>query len=144
MKLQESGEMYLETILRLSFDHDKVHAIDISEAMGFSKPSVSRAVSLLREGGYISLDGNKAITLTKTGYEVASKIYERHVTLSRLLMDMGVSEETATEDACRMEHIISDETFAAMKKHIVKEHPGILKDIEEEDSKLPRGGIAIN
>lgn len=144
MKLQESGEMYLETILRLSFDHDKVHAIDISEAMGFSKPSVSRAVSLLREGGYISLDGNKAITLTKAGYEVAAKIYERHVTLSRLFMDMGVSEETAVEDACKMEHIISDETFDAMKKHIVKEHPGILADIEAEDSKLPRGGIAIN
>lgn len=144
MKLQESGEMYLETILRLSFDHDKVHAIDISEAMGFSKPSVSRAVSLLREGGYISLDGNKAITLTKTGYEVASKIYERHVTLSRLFMDLGVSEQTALDDACRMEHIVSDETFDAIRKHIVVEHPGILKDIEEEDSKLPRGGIAIN
>lgn len=144
MKLQESGEMYLETILRLSFDHDKVHAIDISEAMGFSKPSVSRAVSLLREGGYISLDGNKAITLTKTGYEVASKIYERHVTLSRLFMDLGVSEQTALDDACRMEHIVSDETFDAIRRHIVVEHPGILKDIEEEDSKLPRGGIAIN
>lgn len=144
MKLQESGEMYLETILRLSFDHDKVHAIDISESMGFSKPSVSRAVSLLREGGYISLDNSKAITLTKSGYEVAAKIYERHVTLSRLFMDLGVSEQTAVDDACRMEHIISDETFDAIKKHIVKEHPGILKDIEEEDSKLPRGGIALN
>ncbi len=144
MKLQESGEMYLETILRLSFDHEKVHAIDISEYMGFSKPSVSRAISILKEGGFIVLDGNKAISLTKEGYEVAEKIYERHVTLTQLFMDMGVSEETASDDACKMEHIISDETFDAMKKHILKDHPNILAAIEEEESKLPRGGIALH
>lgn len=144
MKLQESGEMYLKTILTLSFDHDKVHAIDISEAMGFSKPSVSRAISILRDNGYISLDNNKAITLTKKGFEVAYRIYEHHVVLSRLFVDIGVNEKTAYDDACRMEHIISDETFEAIKKHITKEHPGILQDIEEADSKLPRGGIAIH
>ncbi|MBQ9066359.1 MAG: metal-dependent transcriptional regulator [Clostridia bacterium] len=135
MKIQESGEMYLETILQLSFDHEKVHSIDISEAMGFSKPSVSRAVSLLKEGGYITLDGNKAITLTDEGYEIATKIYERHVTLTALFEDIGVSKETATADACRMEHVISDETFAAIKKHIVKEHPGILAEIESKEPK---------
>ena len=142
MKLQESGEMYLETILRLSFDHEKVHAIDISEYMGYSKPSVSRAISLLKEGGYIRLDGSKAISLTEEGFEVAEKIYERHVVLSRLMMDIGVSEKTATEDACKMEHDISDETFSILKKHILTEHPSVLKDLEDEKSKRPMGGIA--
>lgn len=144
MTLHESGEMYLETILRLSFDHEKVHAIDISNEMGYSKPSVSRAVSLLKDGGYIALDSGKAISLTKEGYEIASKIYERHVTLSRLFMDMGVEEETAVDDACKMEHILSDETFDAIKQHIKKEHPSILSEIEKEDRQLPKGGIALN
>ena len=118
MKLQESGEMYLENILRLSMEKKEVHAIDISEFSGYSKPSVSRAVGLLKDGGYITLDDNKAITLTEEGNRIASKIYERHLVLSRLFMDIGVSEETAIEDACRVEHVISDETFACLKKFV--------------------------
>ena len=122
MKLQESGEMYLENILRLSMEKKDVHAIDISEFSGYSKPSVSRAVGLLKHGEYITVDDNKVIQLTEEGTRVATKIYERHVVLSRLLMDIGVSEETAAEDACRMEHVISDETFACIKKVIKDRH----------------------
>ena len=117
MKLQESGEMYLKSILRLSLQKPTVHSIDISEFMGFSKPSVSRAVSILKESGYLNIDENKAITLTESGKEIATKLYERQVVLSYMLMSMGVSEDTAFEDACRMEHIISEESFETIKKH---------------------------
>ena len=116
MHLQESGEMYLETILVLSRKGGTVRSIDISEEMGYSKPSVSRAVNLLKSGGYITIDKDGAITLTEIGSEVAEKIYERHTLLSDFLMRIGVSKETALEDACRIEHHISDETFAAIKK----------------------------
>lgn len=118
MKLQESGEMYLKTILRLSLQQETVHSIDISEFMGFSKPSVSRAISILKESGYVTFDDNKAILLTEAGREIATKLYERQVVLSHMLMTMGVSEDTAYDDACRMEHIISDESFQNIKTYL--------------------------
>lgn len=120
MRLQESGEMYLETILILSQRKENVRAIDICEEMGYSKPSVSRGLKILRENSYIYIDRNGYITLSKTGREVAEKIYERHQVLSALLVKIGVDEETATEDACRIEHVISDTTFNAVKKVINK------------------------
>lgn len=120
MHLQESGEMYLETILILSNKKSTVRSIDIAEYMGFSKPSVSRAVGLLKNGGYIAVDSDGFITLTDAGYEVASKIYERHTMLTDFLVRLGVDNETAVNDACKMEHDISDKTFEAIKKHIVK------------------------
>ena len=118
MRLQESGEMYLESIYVLSQKGGHVRSIDISEYMGYSKPSVSRAVSLLKNGGYIVMDKDNFISLTESGLEIAQKIYERHTVLTAMLVRMGVSEETASEDACRMEHAISDETFDAIKAHI--------------------------
>lgn len=118
MALQESGEMYLETILILSRTKSAVRSLDISEYMGYSKPSVSRAVGLLKSGGYITVDEDNHIQLTNTGREVAEKIYNRHTILTRLLVSLGVSEETAAADACKMEHILSDETFEAMKRYM--------------------------
>ena len=118
MRLQESGEMYLESIYVLSQKGGNVRSVDISEYMGYSKPSVSRAVSLLKNGGYIVMDKDNFISLTESGLEIAQKIYERHTVLTAMLVRMGVSEETASEDACRMEHAISDETFEAIKAHI--------------------------
>ena len=118
MQLQESGEMYLESIYILSKKITNVRSVDISEYMGYSKPSVSRAVSLLKSGGYIVMDKDNFITLTDSGLEIAEKIYERHTVLTAMLVRMGVSEATASEDACRMEHAISDETFEAMKRHV--------------------------
>jgi len=109
--------MYLETILVLSQKKNFVRAIDVGEYMGFSKPSVSRAIGLLRSGGFVTVGDGGGITLTETGREVAEKIYERHLFLTRVLTDLGVSEEVAAEDACRMEHVISDESFAAIKAH---------------------------
>ena len=120
MHLQESGEMYLETVLILSQKMEHVRAIDISEEMNYSKPSVSRALKILRENSYINIDKNGYITLTKSGAEVAEKIYERHQVLSEILIKLGVDPEIATEDACRMEHVISDTSFAAIKKSIGK------------------------
>ena len=118
MQLQESGEMYLESIYVLSKKITNVRSVDISEYMGYSKPSVSRAVSLLKSGGYIVMDEDNFIRLTDSGLEIARKIYERHTVLTAMLVRMGVSEATAAEDACRMEHAISDETFQAMKRHV--------------------------
>ena len=118
MQLQESGEMYLESIYVLSKKITNVRSVDISEYMGYSKPSVSRAVSLLKSGGYIVVDEDNFIRLTDSGLEIARKIYERHTVLTAMLVRMGVSEATAAEDACRMEHAISDETFQAMKRHV--------------------------
>lgn len=120
MRLQESGEMYLETIYRLSQTSGTVRSVDISEAMGYSKPSVSRAVGLLKNAGYILMDKDNLITLTESGREIAEKIYSRHTVLTRMLLMLGVSPETAAEDACRMEHTISDETFEAIKRHMEK------------------------
>ncbi len=118
MNLHESGEMYLETILVLSKQKTNVRSIDIAEYMNYSKPSVSRAVSLLKKDDYIHVDENGFITLTESGLNVANKIYERHNVLSAVLKKLGVSEETASNDACSIEHVISDESFDAIKKHI--------------------------
>ena len=116
MRIQESGEMYLETILRLSQKSGHVRAIDVGEEMGYSKPSVSRAMSLLKQGGYIVIDEGGAITLTDTGRELAEKIYARHTLLTNFLITLGVDEKIAAEDACKMEHSISDTSFEAIKK----------------------------
>ena len=118
MALHESAEMYLETIYELSQKHPSVRSIDVAESMGYSKPSVSRAVGLRKQGGYLLMDKDGFLTLTESGIEVAKKIFERHTVLSRMLMALGVSEENATEDACKIEHVISDETFDAIKKHL--------------------------
>jgi len=118
MGIHESGEMYLETIHVLLKQNSAVRSVDISEHMGYSKPSVSRAVGLLKNGGYILVDKDGYITLTQAGKEVAQKIYERHTVLSSLLIALGVSEKTAAEDACRLEHAISDESFEAIEEHI--------------------------
>ncbi len=117
MHLQESGEMYLETVLILSERQPQVRSIDIVEYMGFSKPSVSRAVGLLKEGGFISVDRDGHITLTEEGRAIASKIYDRHRMLTDFLIKLGVNPETASADACKMEHDISDETFEALDRH---------------------------
>ena len=117
MNLQESGEMYLETILILSQQKSFVRAIDVGEYMGFSKPSVSRAIGLLKSGGFVTVGDGGGSSLTDTGREVAETIYERHQYLTRFLTDIGVNEDVAAEDACRMEHVISDESFRAIKKH---------------------------
>ena len=118
MVLQESGEMYLETILILSQKNPNVRSIDIVDYMGYSKPSVSRAVKLLKEGGFINVNADGYITLTDDGKSVASKMYERHVWVSQLLVGFGVDEETAAVDACKIEHVISDKTFEAIKKYV--------------------------
>lgn len=118
MKLQESGEMYLETILVLSKDLPVVRAIDISEAMNYSKPSVSRAIKLLKQDGLIDVSNRGYITLTEEGSSIADKIYERHIIITQLLTQLGVSADIAASDACKIEHIISDESFEALKKYI--------------------------
>lgn len=117
MQIQESGEMYLETILILSETNSRVRAIDVGEYMGFSKPSVSRAMSILRSGGFVETDKEGCLRLTERGRDVAEKTYERHRILSKLFVSLGVSEKTAMEDACKMEHHISDETFEAIKRN---------------------------
>ena len=118
MSLHESGEMYLETILILSQKLDHVRSIDVVEHMGFSKPSVSRGMKILREQKLIEVDGAGYLTLTDAGREIAEKIYERHTFLSTFIAKLGVDPQVAAEDACKMEHVISDETFAALKRHI--------------------------
>lgn len=118
MAIQESGEMYLETIYVLSQKSRFVRAIDVGEYMGYSKPSVSRAVGILKSGGYITVDKDGFITLTEAGLERATTIYERHTVLTAMLVGLGVDEETAAADACRMEHVISDKSFQAIKNHI--------------------------
>ncbi len=120
MALMESGEMYLETILILSRQKSSVRAIDVGEYMGFSKPSVSRAMGLLKNGGYVVVDNNGFITLTEAGTEIAEKIYERHTLLTDLLTRLGVDRETAAEDACKMEHYISSASFSAIKRHLAQ------------------------
>ena len=118
MELYESGENYLETILVLKNKNGHVRSIDIARTLSFSKPSVSRAVSLLKEGGYIKIDSDGYIELTDTGLQIAKKIYRRHIMLTEWLTTIGVSPETASQDACRMEHVISQETFEKMGEHI--------------------------
>ena len=117
MTVRESGEMYLEAILVLAKKSGYVRSIDVSEYLGYSKPSVSRAVGILREGGYILVEKDGALTLTDSGKKLAETIYERHTVLSELLIRLGVDEKTATDDACRIEHVISDESFQAIKQY---------------------------
>lgn len=116
MHLQESGEMYLETIYILTKEKGTVRSIDVCEYMGYSKPSVSRAVSILRNGGYLTVEENGHLVLTDQGRHIAEKTYERHRILTEFFVSLGVSEEIASEDACKIEHDISDETFDAIKK----------------------------
>ena len=120
MALQESGEMYLETIYVLSLESSEVRAIDVGEYMGFSKPSVSRALGLLKDEGLIKKDSNGFLKLTEAGNILAKRIYERHTVLTKLFIGLGVDEKTAADDACRIEHYISDTTFDAIKAHMVK------------------------
>lgn len=115
--LYESGEMYLETILLLKEQQDKVRSIDIVREMGFSKPSVSVGMKKLKEGGYINIDSEGYIFLTDAGLNTAKKIFERHTILTQVLLNLGVSVETAQEDACKIEHIISEETFEKIKEY---------------------------
>ena len=118
MALQESGEMYLETIHVLSQIRPAVRSIDISDHMGYSKPSVSRAVGILKKDGYILVDKDGFITLTESGRLVAEKIFARHTLISNLLIRLGVSPEVAADDACKIEHAISDESFEALKRYM--------------------------
>ena len=118
MKLMESGEMYLETILILKNKYGYVRSIDIAHEMNYSKPSVSRAISILKEDGYVTNDPHGMILLTDKGLKIAEKIYERHMTLTKYFVWLGVDEETAENDACRIEHIISDETFDKIKDQL--------------------------
>ena len=117
MSLHESAEMYLETIYVLSQQSSTVRSVDGAEHMGYSKPSVSRAVGLLKQGGYLVTDKEGFLTLTEQGLQVAQTIFERHTLLSNVLMALGVSEATAMEDACKIEHVLSEETFEALKRH---------------------------
>ena len=117
IKLFESGEMYLETILILSKQQKEVRSIDISRMMNFSKPSVSRAVNKLKDFDYIYIDTNGLITLTEKGKELANNIYDKHIALTNLLKAVGVDEKRASEDVCRIEHVISDESFLALRKY---------------------------
>lgn len=117
MRLQESGEMYLETILILLRTKPYVRAIDVGEYMGYSKPSVSRAIGLLKDGGYITSDDDGYFSLTESGMEIASKTYERHTLLAGIFIKLGVNNLTAAEDACKIEHDISEETFEALKRY---------------------------
>lgn len=116
MRLQESGEMYLETIYLLSRNNPRVRAIDVGQEMGYSKPSVSRAVGLLKDGGFITVDKEGCLHLTEEGLEVAERTYERHTVLTGFFKAIGIPEEVAEEDACRIEHCISDTTLDALKK----------------------------
>ncbi len=120
MALQESGEMYLETIYVLSQQKAEVRSVDVAEYMGFSKPSVSRAMGLLKDKGFLNKDESNYLKLTEAGELLAKRIYERHTVLSTLFIRLGVEEKIATEDACRIEHYISDETFNAIKAHMAK------------------------
>ncbi len=120
MHLQESGEMYLESIFVLTKEKTNVRSIDVCEYMGFSKPSVSRAVGLLKKGGYVTVDSDGYLSLTQEGEEVAKKMYDRHNILAKFLVSLGVDESTAAIDACKIEHHISDSSFDAIKAHLEK------------------------
>ncbi len=117
MALHESGQMYLEAIYVLSQKNENIRAIDVGAYLGYTKPSVSRAIGLLKKSEHISVDGDGYITMTDKGMRVAEQLYERHTVLTNLLMALGVDEETATEDACRIEHVISEKSFSAVKEH---------------------------
>ena len=118
MALHESAEMYLETIYTLARERGSVRSIDVAEHMGYSKPSVSRAVGLLKSGGYLTMEPDGSLVLTDEGTAIARNIYERHTVLTAMLTRLGVAPETAAEDACRIEHVISEESFLAIRKHV--------------------------
>ena len=118
MALNESAEMYLETIYTLSLTHTHVRSIDVAEALNYSRPSVSRAVGLLKQDGYLEMDADGFLILTKLGKNTAEKIYDRHTILTAALKALGVDEESAAEDACRIEHVISDKSLDAIKAHM--------------------------
>ena len=118
MSLHESAEMYLETIYKLSLTNIHVRSVDVAEALSYSRPSVSRAVGLLKNDGYLTMDQDGFLTLTEKGAEAAEKIYERHMLLTAALMALGVDEETAAEDACKIEHDISEKSMAAIRAHM--------------------------
>jgi len=118
MSMHESAEMYLETIYRLSLTSTAVRSIDVAEALNYSRPSVSRAVGLLKKDGYLLMDEEGFLSLTEDGRQVAERIYERHTVLTAALQALGVDQETAAEDACKIEHDISDKTFEAIKAHM--------------------------
>ena len=120
MAIHESAEMYMETVYLLSQQLPHVRSVDVAEHMGYSKPSVSRAVGLLKQEGYLVTDEDGFLTLTDEGVALAEKIFERHKLISRLLIRLGVSPETAAEDACKIEHVISDESFEAIKNYLDK------------------------
>ena len=130
MKNNESAEMYLETILLLTEKQPHVRAIDIVHSTGYTKPSVSRAMGLLRTSGHIAVDESGYITLTVEGKALASKILERHRVLTEFLKQIGVSDEVAADDACKMEHIISDESFAKMKEHLASHRTNRGRDMQ--------------
>ena len=123
MRIHQSAEDYLEKILMIREKKGEVHSIDIANELGFSKPSVSVAMKNLRQAGYISMDGNGAITLEPPGYEIANRIYQRHKLLTRLLISLGVSAETAEQDACRIEHDLSVETFEKLQAYVLQHFP---------------------
>lgn len=118
-EIQESGEMYLEAIHVLSLEKPSVRSIDVAGYLNYSKPSVSRAMGILRERGYITVNENGSLILTKEGSAIAKKIYERHTVLTEYLEKLGVDKKTAADDACRIEHVISQKSFNAIKKHII-------------------------
>lgn len=119
MILHESGQMYLETIFLLLQKNDKIRAIDVCNHLNYSKPSVSRAIGLLKNGEYVVVDKDGFITMTDLGKQVAETLYERHTILANLFISLGVDKQTATEDACRIEHVISDKSFSAIKNHFL-------------------------
>ena len=118
MALHESAEMYLETIYTLAKERGSVRSIDVAEHMGYSKPSVSRAVGLLKSGGYLTMEKDGSLVLTAEGEQIAKKVYDRHTVLTAMLTRLGVDPQTAAEDACRIEHVISEESFRAIREHI--------------------------
>jgi Mn-dependent DtxR family transcriptional regulator len=124
MSLHESAEMYLETIYRLSLEQHCVRSVDVAEALHYSRPSVSRAVGLLKKDGYLEMDGDGFLNLTELGQNTAKRIFERHTVLSAALMSLGVDAETASEDACRIEHVISEKSLSAIKAHMKKYEKG--------------------
>ncbi len=124
MSLNESAEMYLETIYKISQENPSVRSIDVAEALGYSRASVSRAVGLLKKDGYLLMDDDSFLTLTEAGRAAAAKIYERHTVLVAALMALGVDEESAVEDACRIEHVIGDKSLAAIRAHMKKYEKG--------------------
>lgn len=117
MKIQESAENYLEAILVLQKEKGSVRSIDVAHYTGFSKPSISRAVGLLRDNGYVAIDQNGLLSLTEEGHKIAASVLERHMVVTQFLIALGVNPETAAEDACRIEHVISEESFDKLKLH---------------------------